>query len=67
MRTEHPRQVLTPGKDHAVERGPETPSERVEAELRAMLAGMRSGQALPPVREQAKHYEVSTATVSKAR
>lgn len=51
---------------NAVERGPETPSERVEAELRALLAGMTSGQALPPVRELAERYGVSTATVSKA-
>ena len=51
---------------NAVERGPETPSERVEAELRALLAGMTSGQALPPVRELAERYGVSTARVSKA-
>jgi DNA-binding GntR family transcriptional regulator len=49
-----------------VERGPETPSERVETEIRALLAEMHPGQALPPVRELATRYNVSTATVSKA-
>jgi DNA-binding GntR family transcriptional regulator len=30
-----------------------------------MLASMESGQVLPPVRELAPRYNVSTATVSK--
>lgn len=49
-----------------VEREPVTPSERVESEIRALLAGMKSGQVLPPVRVLAERYSVSTATVTKA-
>jgi DNA-binding GntR family transcriptional regulator len=43
-----------------------TPSERVEAGIRETLRKMRTGQALPPVRELAEQYGVSTATVNKA-
>lgn len=43
-----------------------TPAERVEADLREMLRGMRSGQAMPSTRELAARYGVSTATVTKA-
>ena len=43
-----------------------TPSERVEAGIRETLRKMRTGQALPPVRELAEQSGVSTATVNKA-
>jgi DNA-binding GntR family transcriptional regulator len=43
-----------------------TPSERVEAGIRETLRTMRTGQPLPPVRELAEQYGVSTATVNKA-
>jgi DNA-binding GntR family transcriptional regulator len=43
-----------------------TPSERVEAGIRETLRTMRTGQALPTVRELAEQYQVSTATVTKA-
>lgn len=49
-----------------MEREPVTPAERVEAELRALLGTMRTGQALPSVRELADRYGVSSATVQKA-
>jgi DNA-binding GntR family transcriptional regulator len=49
-----------------MDRKPEFPSERVEAEISTLLKGMRSGDALPPVRELAKRYGTSTSTVSKA-
>lgn len=43
-----------------------TPSERVEAGIRETLRTMRTGQVLPPVRDLAAQYKVSTATVTKA-
>ena len=43
-----------------------TPSERAEAVIREKLAGMASGQALPPVRELAAEIGDSNATIQKA-
>jgi GntR family transcriptional regulator len=50
-----------------VERGPERPGERVEADLRRRIAAgeWRSGQALPTVAALADHYRVSPGVISR--
>jgi DNA-binding GntR family transcriptional regulator len=50
-----------------VERTPERPGERVEADLRRRLAvgEWRSGQALPTVATLSAHYQVSPGVVAR--
>jgi DNA-binding GntR family transcriptional regulator len=54
--------------DHeGVQRGPERPGERVEADLRRRIdAGeWRSGQMLPTVAQLAEHYRVSPGVIQR--
>ncbi len=50
-----------------VERTPERPGERVEADLRKRIAAgeWRSGQALPTVAALSAHYRVSPGVVAR--
>ena len=50
-----------------MERGPERPGDRVEADLRARieLGEWRHGQVLPTVAALARHYEVSPGVIQR--
>jgi DNA-binding GntR family transcriptional regulator len=46
-------------------RGPERPSERVERQLRELVAGMPAGAQLPTVRQLAADLQTSGETVRR--
>jgi DNA-binding GntR family transcriptional regulator len=56
------------GCDHeGVQRGPERPGERVEADLRRRIGARewKAGQMLPTVAQLAEHYAVSPGVIQR--